>query len=152
VDRVFRRYLRRAADAGGRSYWITSIRNGKSLTQFRAQLLGSNEYFTKAGGTNAAFVTKVYQDVLGRTPDAGGAAYWTAKADAGLDRGLIARQFLNAAESRRAVVKDQFLRFLDRQPTAQETQDWIDVLYTVRSGEQDLVAFLAASGGYFNRT
>ena len=52
VDRTFVKYLRRTADPAGRTYWITSIRNGKALWRFRAQLFGSNEYFTKAGGEN----------------------------------------------------------------------------------------------------
>jgi hypothetical protein len=152
VDRVFVRFLRRSPDAGGRTYWINSIRNGKSLTQFRAQLFGSNEYFNKAGGTNAAFVERAYQDVLGRKPDPSGLAYWTGKASSGTDRGLIARQFLASSEARRFIVRDQFLRFLDRQPTTGEIDTWVKTLGSSTTGEQDLIVFLAASGSYYDRT
>ncbi len=151
VDRVFLRYLRRASDPSGRTYWIGSIRNGKSLRQFRAQLFGSNEYFTKAGGTNAGFVARAYEDVLGRKPDPSGQAYWTNKANSGTERGLIARQFLSSPEAKRTIVRDQFLRFLDRQPTQTELDTWVPVLDQT-NGEQALVSFLAASAAYFNRT
>ncbi|MGN6692743.1 MAG: DUF4214 domain-containing protein [Aquihabitans sp.] len=152
VDRVFLRYLKRATDPGGRTYWINAIEGGRSLRVFRAQLFGSNEYFTKAGGTNASFVERAYEDVLGRKPDPSGLAYWTNKANSGTERGQIARQFLASAEAKRAIVRDQFLRFLDRQPTADEITGWSNTLDTSPNGEQQLVASLASSVAYLNRS
>jgi len=152
VDRVFLRYLRRATDPGGRTYWINAIKGGRSLRVFRAQLFGSNEYFTKAGGTNAAFVERAYEDVLGRKPDPSGQAYWTNKANSGTERGQIARQFLASAEAKRTIVRDQFLRFLDRQPTAGEIATWSNALDSSANGEQALVSFLAGTPDYFTRS
>ncbi|MFN8018157.1 MAG: DUF4214 domain-containing protein [Acidimicrobiales bacterium] len=149
VDRTFVKYLRRKPDAGGRTYWIDSIRNGKALWRFRAQLFGSNEYFTKAGGTNAAYVVKAYNDVLGRDPDPSGKAYWTNKLDKGADRGAVALQFIGSAEARRRLVDDQFLRFLMRKPTANEQATWVDALPGA-TGEQDLIASLVSSTEYLN--
>ena len=151
VDRTFVQFLRRKADAGGRSYWVSSLRGGKALWRFRAQLLGSNEYFSKAGGTNAAFVTKAYSDVLGRIPDPSGQAYWTNKLDKGADRGSVALQFLSSTEARRNIVKDQYLRFLDRYPTTAEAATWVAALPGA-TGEQDLIASLVSSGAYLART
>ena len=152
VDRVFTQFLRRKADAGGRSYWVSSLRNGKALWRFRAQLLGSNEYFTKAGATNEAFLVKAYNDVLGRNPDPSGKAYWTNKLNAGADRGAVALQFLSSTEARRNIVKDQYLRFLDRVPTTPEADAWIAKLGSTTTGEQDLVRSLASSAAYYDRT
>lgn len=151
VDRVFEKYLGRNPDPGGRTYWIGSIAAGKALWRFRAQLFGSNEYFARAGGTNARYVQRAYQDVLGRAPDASGAAYWTNKLNAGADRGAVALQFMNSAEARRRLVDDQFLRFLDRRPTASEQTTWVAQIPTA-DGEQRLVAFLATSSAYYNRS
>ncbi|WP_421118430.1 DUF4214 domain-containing protein [Aquihabitans daechungensis] len=86
VDRTFTRFLDRAVDPSGRTYWINSIGNGKALWRFRAQLFGSSEYFTKAGGTNAAYLEKVYFDVLGRQIDPSGRTYWGNKLNNGADR------------------------------------------------------------------
>ncbi|MFN8018155.1 MAG: DUF4214 domain-containing protein [Acidimicrobiales bacterium] len=151
VDRTFVKYLRRKADSGGRSYWIGSIRNGKALWRFRAQLFGSNEYFTKAGGTNADYVTQAYTDVLNRAPDPSGKAYWTNKLNNGADRGSVALQFINSPEARRRLVDDQFLRFLDRKPTSTEQATWVAALPGA-TGEQDLIAYLAGSSSYYNRS
>lgn len=152
VDRVFVRFLKRTADASGRTYWINGIRSGKSLTKFRAQLFGSNEYFTKAGSTTDGFVRAAYQDVLGRLPDPSGETYWVNKINAGTGRGSVANAFLVSTEARRTIVKDQFLRFLDREPNASETSTWMATLLTSPTGEQDLVAFLAGSSSYYNRS
>jgi len=152
VDRVYVKFLRRVADPGGRSSWITSLRNGKSLLKFRGQLVGSNEYFTKAGGTNAAYVDRAYADVLGRAPDPGGRTYWINRLNAGVDRGAVAIAFMNNTEPRRFLVADQFLRFLDRMPTSGEYATWEPTLKNSATGEQQLVAFLANSSAYYNRS
>jgi hypothetical protein len=151
VDRVFLKYLQRSADPSGRAYWIRSLQSGKALWRFRAQLFGSNEYFAKAGGTNAAYVEQAYTDVLDRGPDPSGQAYWTSKLDNGADRGSVALQFINSPEARRRLVDDQYLRFLDRLPTAGEQASWVAKLPTA-SGEQQLVRTLALSSEYLGPT
>ena len=148
VDRVFVKYLRRVADPGGRTYWINSLRNGKALWRFRAQLFGSSEYFTKAGGTNAAYVARAYNDVLGRNPDPSGQAYWTNKLNNGADRGQVALQFMNSPEARRRLVDDQYLRFIERLPTTSERDVWVPKIPTA-TGELDLIAALASSTSYY---
>lgn len=149
VDRVFVQFLKRPADASGRAYWINGIKNGKSLRKFRAQLFGSNEYYAKAGGNNEDFVQQAYLDVLGRLPDAAGETYWINKLANGTSRGAVAISFLNSTESRRNIAKDQFLRFVGRYPSTAEADQWIATLGSSATGEQDLVAFLAASGSYY---
>lgn len=152
VDRTFTRFLRRTVDPSGRAYWINSIGNGKALWRFRAQLFGSNEYFTKAGGTNAAYLDKVYFDVLGRPIDPSGKAYWGKKLDGGADRGSVALNFINSTEFRRFVVDDQFLRFLDRKATPDEHATWDPRITGTTTGEQDLIAHLAGSAEYYGRS
>jgi len=152
VDRTFTRYLKRTVDPSGRTYWINSIGNGKALWRFRAQLFGSNEYFTKAGGTNAAYLDRVYLDVLGRQIDPSGKAYWGNKLNNGADRGSVALNFINSSEFRRFVVDDQFLRFVDRKATTAEHATWDPKITGTTTGEQDLIAFLAAGTEYYNRS
>ena len=152
VDRTFTRFLRRDVDPSGRTYWINSIGSGKALWRFRAQLFGSNEYFTKAGATNADYLEQVYLDVLGRPIDPSGRTYWLNKLDSGADRGSVALNFIKAPEFRRFVVDDQYLRFLDRKATTQEHATWDAKIIASTTGEQELIATLAASAEYFNRS
>jgi hypothetical protein len=152
VDRIFRRFLKRQSDPGGRTYWINAMRGGRSLRKFRAQLFASNEYFTKAGSTNEGFVNAAYADVLGRAPDAAGRAYWIHKLDTGTSRSTVANTYLGSTEARRTIIKEQFLRFLDRYPTTSEIDAWMEPLRVSATGEQDLIGFLSASNAYFTRT
>lgn len=151
VDRIFVQYLRRQPDAGGRTFWIGSIAGGNPLWRMRAQVFGSPEYFSKAGGTNAGFVRKAYADVLGRLPDAAGEQYWVNRLAAGDLRSVVAKQFLTVAETRNAIVDDQFLRFLDRVATPTERATWSPRM-NESGGEQALIRSLAASATYFGRS
>lgn len=151
VERTFLEHLGRGADPSGKAYWVASLGNGKALWRFRAQLLGSNEYFAKAGGTNASWLAAAYSDVLGRNPDPSGQAYWTRKLDGGAERGMVALQFINAPETRRRVVDDQYLRFLDRLPTSDEQRDGAALLLTA-FGEQRLIRSLAVGTEYYERS
>jgi hypothetical protein len=71
-------YFNRAPDALGLDYWASRMVDGMSLAQiaksFFAQPEASASFPT--GTTAEAFVTKVYQNVLGRAPDQAGLAYW----------------------------------------------------------------------------
>jgi hypothetical protein len=148
VNRTFLDFLKRAADPGGQAYWVNSLANGKSLRQFRSQLFGSNEYFTKAGGTNLGFLLHAYEDVFGRLPDPGGQAYWLNRLNTGTERGRVARAFLASTEARRTIVREQFLRFVVRFPTTNELDHWIPLLDGA-TGEQDLIAALVNSSAYY---
>ena len=56
-----------------------------------------------AGLSDAAFVTRLYQNVLGRTPDAPSLAGWTADLDSGtLGRGDLVERFAAAPEAQTA--------------------------------------------------
>jgi S-layer protein len=78
--------LGRAPDAVGLSDWVGALKGGASLTAIAGAFLSSPEgealYGTGAGpgasDANTAFVTTVYEEVLGRVPDATGLAGWTS--------------------------------------------------------------------------
>jgi hypothetical protein len=72
VDAVYQSVLGRAADAGGRAYWIRKIDGGDSVQHVAQSLVASTEYRRKT-------VDAAYQRVLGRNADPSGRSYWTTK-------------------------------------------------------------------------
>ncbi|HEY1229937.1 MAG TPA: DUF4214 domain-containing protein, partial [Ramlibacter sp.] len=70
--------LDRAPDMAGLSFWATS---GASLQDVAKGVLASSEFGGSALGQagNAAFVTGMYQHVLGRAPEQAALDYWTAR-------------------------------------------------------------------------
>ncbi|HEX7135049.1 MAG TPA: DUF4214 domain-containing protein, partial [Iamia sp.] len=153
VDRAFVDILRRGTDIPGRAYWVERLRDGLVLRRLRANLYGSPEYVSEqGGGTNPGYVAAAYRDILGRTAGAMEIDYWVGEIAAGRPRGTVADRFLNTPEARTVVIRDQFLRFADREPTNAEIATWTTALASsTTDGEVALVRFLTASGAYFTR-
>jgi hypothetical protein len=67
-----------SGDMSGLGFWISRIDNGMDMVEVAARFIDSNEFRSLYGQspTNAEFLTKVYTNVLGRTPDQGGYDWW----------------------------------------------------------------------------
>jgi Ca2+-binding RTX toxin-like protein len=86
VYMLYKAAFNRAPDAGGMGFWLAQKDNGKNIITDLAQgFVNSDEFIGKYGTnpTNASYVDKLYQNVLGRAGDAGGVAYWNQQLDAG---------------------------------------------------------------------
>lgn len=79
VYRLYQAAFDRTPDAAGVGYWIAQADHGMGTQAVAAAFAASAEFATLYGAhvTDAQFVTQVYQNVLHRTPDAPGLAYWT---------------------------------------------------------------------------
>jgi Ca2+-binding RTX toxin-like protein len=77
--RIYKAAFARTPDLGGVGYWISVMDKGTSLQSVAGGFIDSAEFKSVYGTnpTNEALVTKFYTNVLGRAPDASGAAYWT---------------------------------------------------------------------------
>lgn len=65
-------------DKSGLGYWIGQMDRGMNLQEVSARFIDSNEFRSLYGSnpSNADFLTKVYQNVLGRQPEAEGYNWW----------------------------------------------------------------------------
>jgi serralysin len=76
--RLYQAAFDRTPDAGGLGYWIGVLDAGAALRDIAAGFLGSAE-FTQRYGSNLdthTYVMQLYENVLHRSADSGGAAYW----------------------------------------------------------------------------
>lgn len=63
-------------------------------------VMSSATYYSHSGSTSTGFVTSIYTDLLDRSPDAPGLAYWTNQLDtAAKTRRQVASTFLHGSES-----------------------------------------------------
>lgn len=151
VDAAFVSILRRGTDAAGRRFWIDRQDAGMPIRRLRGHLYGSAEFWRSPAVQQdpSRYVRTLYLRILGRQPDAAGAAFWEGRLAAGVSRTLIADQMLNTAEIRQRIVRAAFDRFADRAPTASELSRWDRELASLRTdGELALVRHLAASQAY----
>lgn len=65
-------------DTVGLGYWIAKMDQGMDLIEVAARFIDSKEFRDLYGTkpTNGEFLTKVYENVLGRAPDKGGYDWW----------------------------------------------------------------------------
>jgi len=75
VQDWYRRFLGRAADPQA-SAWIEAIRQGQAPEAVLAQIVGSSEYYMRAGGTPDRFVRRLYLDLTGRPPSPRETQFW----------------------------------------------------------------------------
>jgi len=91
-------------DTAGLGYWISRIDAGMDMVEVGARFIDSNEFRSLYGSSpsNADFLTRVYQNVLGRTPDASGYNWWLNElnTNASKTRAKILADFAESAENR----------------------------------------------------
>ena len=101
VARLYEAYLGRAPERSGLEWWVTAIERGASLDQVAGAVAASSELVARTGDLDDdAFVRFVYASVLGRAPDPGGLAHWTAMLAQGRSRGWVMASFTESPEYR----------------------------------------------------
>ena len=117
VEQVYSDYLKRSATPGELSFWLSWLQQGATDDQLRAQVLGSDEFYTKAGGTNSQFLNQLYLDVRSRhRPGRSGVVRSNAVAgNAAVDDGYVVLESV-AAEQRK--VEQWSVRFLRKNADA----------------------------------
>lgn len=76
--RIYKAAFDRTPDSGGLGYWIAQMDKGMGVVEVAARFIDSSEFRELYGQnpSNAEFLTKVYSNVLDRTPDTGGLEWW----------------------------------------------------------------------------
>ena len=78
-------YFNRAPDAVGLDFWAASLHDGMSLQQIAKLFSSAPETIAAYAASQSTqdFVTEVYNNVLGRAPDAGGLNFWASELQQG---------------------------------------------------------------------
>ncbi len=75
VDGWYVRYLGRNAELGA-SGWVNTLNAGNSPASVLAGIVGSDEYYQRAGNTPAGFVATAFRAMTGRSPTLGEQRFW----------------------------------------------------------------------------
>jgi hypothetical protein len=79
VNRWYERYLLRELGPREGQGHVDALRSGMDPNEVLAHILGSQEYYDKAGQTPDGFVRRLYADLAGRAPTDRELAYWKAE-------------------------------------------------------------------------
>ncbi|MGI3776324.1 MAG: DUF4214 domain-containing protein, partial [Janthinobacterium lividum] len=103
VARLYEAIDGRAPDPGGLAAYGGALDGGQGVAQVAAAMLASPEYAARFGApSDAAFVGALYRNLLGRAPDAGGLAGYTAALAGGEARARLVAGFVDSGEARLA--------------------------------------------------
>jgi hypothetical protein len=138
INTLYMKFLHRPAGPSDLASWNAGIEAGTfSEQELTVILCSSQEYFDNNADNNGTWLNQMYEDNLGR-PDTGdpGATQFLnyLNANSGTpQQGYQARQVVTggivfSGEGLGRTVYDTFVRFLDRAPTAAESQQWITTL------------------------
>ncbi len=132
VVRLYRAFFLRDPDSSGMDYWWRQVNGNWNLWRIADFFSGSQEFVDRYGSLdNGQYVDLVYRNVLGRTPDAGGRAYWLHQLDSGArNRGEVMVGFSESTEYVRANkartdVLITYFGLVHRVPGAPEIAFWI---------------------------
>lgn len=128
IAAAYQDYLGRAPDAQGAAHWLQAVRAGSTLPDVEGRILSSSEYYRTSGGTPQAWVTRLYGDVLGRTPSAAEVGVWTGRIAAGMSQPEVARRFLVSTEHVTAVVDGYYVALLGRNVDPGGQRTWVGAL------------------------
>lgn len=148
ITKIYRQALDRDPSSADLAYWSPRLRAGEPVTRIASLVFGAPEFHTRAGGTDAAFVSALYDRILHRTPSSGDLAFWVDQ----LSRrtaGSVAADFMYSRESRTDRVIVLYLVILGRVPDPSGQAYWVDQL--ARVNDVRLAASLASSAEFFSR-
>jgi hypothetical protein len=100
IIRLYDAAFDRQPDQEGFDFWVEQLDNGTPLIDVGGKFIDSAE-FSNLYGTNSSndtFVTALYNNVLDRTPDSGGLAWWTNNMDLGMSRSTVLLGFSESIE------------------------------------------------------
>lgn len=149
VGLLFQSLLGRSPEAASSTYYVGQLRS-TTLDAVVAGIAGSQEYLTRAGGTNDGFVTAVYRDLLHHAPDAAGQASWTAQLGKGVSRTSVALDIRRSAEGEGIVVDTVTRQLLGRSATDAERSDHSTAMSRGTETYQGLIASLVQTDEYLS--
>ncbi len=146
VRRAYAELLGRSTDIGGENFWTDYLRS-RPVTILRSNLIASDEYYAGAGA-NDAFIEKLYLEVLGRSVEADGLRYWSARLTDGTPRWQLVLAVYLSPESLGRRADAYALEILDRTLDRSERATAIAIIQS--GGERSLRAHFLASDEAFS--
>lgn len=105
--RLYTAALDREPDLEGLGFWIAALDRGASLQNVARGFVDSTEFRDNfyGDGSNGAFVTALYNNVLDRAPEPDGYNFWLGALNRGVDRAEILLGFSESPENYANAVK-----------------------------------------------
>ncbi|HVX12969.1 MAG TPA: GDSL-type esterase/lipase family protein [Pirellulales bacterium] len=149
VQADYQQYLGRNADPSALNFWVTALHAGFRDEQLVAALVASDEFYLRAGGTDADWVTAAYQSILGRAPDPTAMTWATSQLAEGVTRGTLAYELAMSPEHENQVVNAEYTRLFQAPPDPGSLSYWASELSQGQTTNELLLMGLMANTTYY---
>jgi hypothetical protein len=150
VTGEYLRFLRRPPDAGGLNFFVAGMEQGLSPEAVEADFLSSTEYILDHGNNAGTWLTGLYNDLLGRTPDVAGFNSWLGQLAAGATPFQVAAGFTTSVERETIVIREDYAALLGRAPDAAGLNTWLSALQN-GSSRAFVASAIIGSNEFFQR-
>lgn len=144
IDDLYVQYLGRHADISGIQFWLNVWNNFNGPEMVQAGIIGSQEYYIHAGGTDALWVNALYVNILGRSADPSEIDYWVNVLQQGNTRSAVVLGFVTSDEYRLNLIASFYTEFLRRPIDSNGAQFWLNKMKQGYPQEAILVGILAS--------
>jgi hypothetical protein len=153
VQRLYQRFLGRAADPLGLQNAVNYLGQGGRAEQFAILMLSSPEFFQINGNDNARFIGDVYELLLDETiapaPKAAAEMAWVQVLASGVSRFTVVTAIFNGIQNVQRQVNLEYIKLLDRNADTGGLNSFVTV--EQQSGIEIVINGIVASPEYFNR-
>jgi Domain of unknown function (DUF4214)/SdrD B-like domain len=150
VNQFYEEFLGRPPDPAGESFFVNALLSRATELDVMQTILTSAEY-QASHASNVAFLTGLYAQVLGRSPDVVGETAWLQLLQNGLSRQQVVAGFLTSAEATRHFVAGDYLGLLGRPPDSGGEQFWTDLVVNGQASLETVAIAIASSDEFFAR-
>jgi hypothetical protein len=149
VKGLYEQYLHRPADAAGLNAFAGALAAGQTDEQVAIALAGSGEYFqVEGGGTNAGFITALFNDALHRALDPGSLTQLQTELTSGVPISAIAAAVIDSREYAGDLVQAYFQTYLHRNVDSVGLNSLTDLL-TQGGTNETVIAIILGSAEYY---
>ncbi len=154
INRLYEKYLGRKADSDGLAFWSSIWGAHGGPEPVEAGIIGSAEFYATAArlhpnlSPNAAWITVLYQDLLGRDPEPQGLAAWVGLQSR--SRQSVVLSFVTSDEFRLDLINNLFQTYLGRPVDAPTASAMLRAMQQGMTQDQ-LLSLVVSSDEYLTR-
>jgi hypothetical protein len=143
--------LHRSPDSVGFNFFLDQFQN-HHLTKEKLiiSIAASDEFFSSTGGTNASFITALYNRLLNRQPDSGGFNGYLNGMAGGESRQRVVSDMIASTEFFSDYAGLDYTNFLHRTGSVSERTSWANTLRAGIESQGNNFFLIDADKGFLN--
>jgi len=125
IEGYYQNMLGRAPSSSELAMWVGELNNGVPRANIIQEIVESDEFFAKSGGTVNGFINYAFLDLLGHLPNSQQGSYWLNQASSGVNIRIALPQtilFGAPTEYDELQINQWFLAYLGRYPNTPPDQ------------------------------